>query len=93
MASDARTKILLELAAEFVEDHVRTRSDQLFTMDQMKHSLTTMLQDAEVAVELKSADEQWLADWLDRHPFLLKQGSGVAGGWKPGMNTGALRQR
>ena len=91
MASDARTKIVLELAAEFVEDHVRTRSAQPFGMTEVKRSLDTMLQEAEVAVELRSADEPWLSDWLDRHPLLLKQGSGPARAWKPGLNTGALR--
>ena len=93
MASDARTKIVLELAAEFVEDHVRTRSAQPFGMAEVKHSLGGMLQDAEVTVDLRSADDQWLTDWLDRHPFLLKQGSGTTQGWKPGLNSGALRQR
>jgi hypothetical protein len=93
MASDARTKIVLELAAEFVEDHVRTRSAQPFGMAEVRRSLGTMLQDAEVTVDLRSADDQWLADWLDRHPFLLKQGSGTTRGWRPGINTGALKQR
>ncbi len=92
MANDARTKIVLELAAEFVEDHVRTRSAQPFGMTEVKRSLGTMLQDAAVAVDLMSADEQWLTDWLDRHPFLLKQGSGPARAWKPGLNTGSLRR-
>jgi hypothetical protein len=93
MASDARTKIVLELAAEFVEDHVRTRSAQPFGMAEVRRSLGTMLQDAEVTVDLRPADDQWLADWLDRHPFLLKQGSGTTRGWRPGINTGALKQR
>ena len=93
MASDARTKIVLELAAEFVEDHVRTRSAQPFGMAEVRRSLGTMLQDAEVTVDLRPADDQWLADWLDRHPFLLKQGSGSTRGWRPGINTGALKQR
>ncbi len=92
MGSDARTKIVLELAAEFVEDHVRTRSAQPFRMAEVKRSLDTMLQEAEVAIDLGSADEPWLADWLDRHPFLLKQGSGPARAWKPGLNTGSLRR-
>ena len=90
MAGDTRTRIVLELAAEFVEDHVRTRSAQPFEMAEVKRSLGTMLQDAEVAVDLRSTDDQWLADWLDRHPLLLKQGSGTTRGWKPGLNTGAL---
>ena len=93
MASDARTKIVLELAAEFVEDHVRTQSAQPFGMAEVKRSLGTLLQDAGVAVDLGSTDDQWLADWLDRHPFLLKQGSGTTRGWRPGINTGALKQR
>ena len=93
MASDARTKIVLELAAEFVEDHVRTRSAQPFGMAEVRRSLGTMLQDAEVTVDLRPADDQWLADWLDRHPFLLMQGSGTTRGWRPGINTGALKQR
>jgi hypothetical protein len=76
MASDARTKIVLELAAEFVEDHVRTRSAQPFGLAEVKHSLGTLLREAEVAVDLRSSDEQWLSDWLDRHPLLLKRGSG-----------------
>ena len=90
MASDARTKIVLELAAEFVEDHVRTRSSQPFGLAEVKHSLGTLLREAEVAVDLRSSDEQWLTDWLDRHPLLLKQGSGPARAWKPGFNTGAI---
>ncbi len=93
MASDARTKIVLELAAEFVEDHVRTRCAQSFGMAEVKRSLGTMLQDADVAVDLGPADDGWLADWLDRHPFLLKQGAGAARGWRPGINTGVLKQR
>ena len=93
MASDARTKIVLELAAEFVEDHVRTRSAQPFGIAEVKRSLGTMLQDAEMAVDLRSADEQSLTEWLDRHPFLLKQGAGAARGWRPGINAGVLKQR
>ena len=93
MGSDARTTIVLELAAEFVEDHVRTRSAQPFEMAEVKRSLGTMLQDAEVIVDLRSTDDRWLGDWLDRHPFLLKQGSGTTRGWRPGINTGALKQR
>jgi hypothetical protein len=93
MASDARTKIVLELAAEFVEDHVRTRSALPFGLAEVKHSLGTMLKDAEIVVDLKPVDDQWLVHWLDRHPFLLKQGSGSTRGWKAGLNTGALRQR
>ncbi len=92
MGADARAKIVLELAAEFVEDHVRTRSAQPFGMAEVKRSLGTMLQEADVALDLRSADEQWLSDWLDRHPFLLKQGSGPARAWKPGLNTGAVRR-
>jgi hypothetical protein len=90
MGSDARTMIVLELAAEFVEDHVRTRSAQPFGIAEVTRSLDTMLREAEVAVDLRPADEPWLASWLDRHPFLLKQGSGPARAWKPGLNTGAL---
>ena len=90
MASEARTKIVLELAAEFVEDHVRTRSPQPFGLAEVKHSLGTLLREAEVAVDLRSSDEQWLSDWLDQHPLLLKQGSSPARAWKPGLNTGAL---
>ncbi len=90
MASDARTKMVLELAAEFVEDHVRTRSAQPFSLKEVKQSLNTMLEEAGVAIALLPADEPWLADWLDRHPLLLKQGSGPARAWKPGLNTGAL---
>ncbi len=47
MAGDARTRIVLELAAEFVEDHVRTRSAQPFGLCEVKRSLSTMLQEAE----------------------------------------------
>ena len=89
MASDARTKIVLELAAEFVEDHVRTRSAQPFGMAEVKRSLGTrccrMQRWPWISGRLTS---QWLADWLDRHPFLLKQGSGTTRGWRPGINTG-----
>jgi len=91
MGSDARTKIVLELAAELVEEHVRTRSAQPFSLAEVKQSLNTMLQEAVVAIALQPADDGWLSDWLDRHPLLLKQGSGPARAWKPGLNTGALR--
>jgi hypothetical protein len=50
MASDARTKMVLELAAEFVEDHVRTRSAQPFSLAEVTQSLSTMLQEAGVAI-------------------------------------------
>ena len=93
MAGDARTRIVLELAAEFVEDHVRTRSAQPFGMAEVKRSLGTMLREAQVVADLGPADDRWLGDWLDRHPFLLRQGSGAARGWRPGLNTGALRPR
>ena len=92
MGSDARTTIVLELAAEFVEEHVRTRSAQSFSLAEVKQSLNTMLQEAGVAIALLPADDGWLSDWLDRHPLLLKQGAGPARAWKPGLNTGALRR-
>lgn len=92
MTGDTRTRIVLELAAEFVEDHVRTRSAQPFNLGEVKQSLSTMLQEAEVAVDLRATDDPWLADWLDHHPLLLKQGSGASGGWKAGINTGALKR-
>ncbi len=92
MGSDARTKIVLELAAEFVEEHVRTRSAQPFNLAEVKQSLNTMLQEAGVAIALQPADDGWLSDWLDRHPLLLKQGSGPARAWKPGLNTSSARR-
>jgi len=92
MGSDARTTIVLELAAEFVEEHVRTRSAQPFGLAEVKQSLNTMLQEAGVAIALQPADDGWLSDWLDHHPLLPKQGSGPARAWKPGLNTGALRR-
>ena len=93
MGRDAKSQIVLELMAEFVEDHVRTRSAQPFGLAEVKHSLGTLLREAEVAVDLRSSDEQWLSDWFDRHPLLLKQGSGSARAWRPGLNTGAIRGR
>ncbi len=90
MGSDARTKIVLELAAEFVEEHVRTRSAQPFRLAEVRQSLNTMLQEAGIAIALQPSDDGWLSDWLDRHPFLLKQGSGPARAWKPGLNTGSV---
>ncbi len=92
MPDDARTKIMLELAAEFVEEHVRERSAEPFSMVEVKRSLGTMLREANVAVDLRSADDQWLSNWLDQHPFLLKQRTGSALAWKPGFNIGAVRR-
>ncbi len=92
MTGDARTKIVLELAAEFVEDHVRTRGAQPFGLDEVKRSLRTMLQEAEVALDLKPTDDQWLSDWLDQHPLLLRQPAGSASVWRAGINTSALKR-
>ena len=87
MGRDAKSQIVLELMAEFVEDHVRQRSARAFGMEEVKGSLGTLLREAEVAVDLTAGDDAWMRDWLDRHPLLLKQGNSAAPAWKPGLNV------
>ena len=61
-------------------------------MDQVKRSLGLMLRDADVAMKVEAGDDGWLSQWLDRHPFLLKQAASTPVVWKPGFNTGAIRR-
>jgi hypothetical protein len=91
MAADARTKIMIELVAEFVEERVRQLPNKTFGIDDVSRALAAMLRDAEGAVEAKPGDSRWIADWLDRHPFLLKAKAGSASQWKPGLNKAALK--
>ncbi len=86
MGRDAKSQIVLELMAEFVEDHVRQRSARAFGMEEVKGSLGTLLREAEVAVDLTAGDDAWMRDWLDRHPLLLRDRSVTAPVWKPGFN-------
>ncbi len=86
MALDARTTMVLELLFEFVEDHVRQAPDRPFGIGDLKQSVGIMLREADISIDLWASDDQWVSDWLDRHPLLLRQPSGRAA-WKPGLNV------
>ena len=90
MAQDARTQIVQELVSEFVEDRVRQAPDRSFGMGELKRSLGEMLKEADLPVDLRSADEAWMSDWLDRHPLLLREQANAPAAWRPGFNKEAL---
>jgi len=86
------TTIVSELVAEFVEERVRQHPTKPFRLDDLKRAVAALLRDAGDATNLKAADDGWIVDWLDRHPFLIKQQSGAGGEWKPGLNKAALKR-
>ena len=90
MAADARAKMVAELVAEFVEERVRQLPTKTFGVEDVKRALGATLRDAGDTIELTSGDDRWMADWLDRHPFLLRARQGRDAGWKPGLNKAAL---
>jgi hypothetical protein len=84
--------IVSELVAEFVEERVRQHPTKSFRLDDLKRAVAALLRDAGEATDLKTSDDGWIVDWLDRHPFLIRQQSGAAGEWKPGLNKAALKR-
>ena len=91
MASDAKSNILHELVAEFVEERVRQLPSSAFSLADVTLAVGTMLRDAGEAVSLAPRDDKWLIDWLNQHPFLLRSKAGPITQWKPGLNKGTLR--
>jgi hypothetical protein len=89
VAADARSRIVAELAAEYVEERVRHRPAEPFQIDDLKLALVALMHDADAPIALKPSDDTWLAAWLDRHPFLLRTRAGRGLAWKPGLNTQA----
>lgn len=85
MPVDARSTIIAELAAEFVEERVRERPGKLFAIEDVKRSLSATLRDAGEAAVLLRDDDALIAACLDRHPFLLKAKAGSKAHWKPGL--------
>lgn len=86
MRVDARSKIISELTAEFVEERVREMPGKLFSIEDIKRSLSATLRDAGEAAVLMRDDDAMIATYLDRHPFLLKAKAGSKSHWKPGLN-------
>ena len=92
MASDARSKILNELLAEFVEERVRQLPKKVFGLGDVTRALSGMLRDSDARLELKSADDARLVQWLDQHPFLRRTKTGASGQWAPGLNKPVLKR-
>jgi hypothetical protein len=90
VAVDARGKIVAELLAEFVEERVRQQPAHAFGINEVKQALASALHDAGDAMALAPSDDRWIADRLDRHPFLLKAAKGRVPAWRPGLNRAAL---
>jgi hypothetical protein len=90
VAADARSRIVAELAAEYVEERVRHRAAEPFHIDDLKLALVAMMREADTPIALKPSDDPWLAAWLDQHPFLLRARAGSNIAWKPGLNTRAV---
>lgn len=91
MAKSSPATIVSELVAEFVEERVRQHPTKAFRLDDVKRALAAMLRDAGEPTVIKATDEGWIAEWLDRHPFLIGAASG-SGEWRPGLNKVALKR-
>ena len=88
--ADARAKIVAELVDEFVEERVRQLPTKAFGVAEVKRALGAALKDAGGSIELKAGDDRFMAEWLDRHPFLLRAKAGAS--WKPGLNRDSLKR-
>ncbi len=88
MAGDPHRIIVAELLTEFVEERVRQLPTRAFGVGDVTQAASTMLREAGVLATVRPTDEQWIATWLDQHPFLLKQKAGFGALWKPGLNKG-----
>jgi len=83
--------MLSELLADYVEERVRQFPKQSFDLAAVKRALGANLSEAEAGLALAPADDERIAGFLDRHPFLVRAQGAAKPVWKPGLDKAAIK--
>ena len=91
MSAGAKSTIVLELVAEFVEERVRHCPGRPFDLGDATRAVHAALREAGHPTALGPRDKSVVANSLNQHPFLLRSQTGPVATWTPGLKKRNLR--